>query len=239
MTVPECFVFLGAFALLGTSVFAENKEVTIKWLGHSAFLITSSGGVKIITDPYLAGAFNGAISYKPIKMEVDVVTISHNHADHNNTDGIKAGVICKDISERTVKGIRIYGVESSHGGARGSNVIYVIEVDGLRIVHLGDLGVELNGGQMKKIGRIDVLMVPVGGNFTIDSKTATRVIEVSKPSCVIPMHYKTGFVTLPIAEVADFVRDKKNVKTPDSDSISLSASSLPKNQGIIVLKPWK
>lgn len=207
----------------------------IKYLAHAAFLITSDSGVKIVTDPYAAG---GGLKYGDIKEAADIVTVSHEHGDHNNTEAVRGNpTVVRGNAE--VKGIKFRAVPTAHdekgGGQRGKNNIFCFAVDGVNICHAGDLGHELTDEQVRAIGGVDVLMIPVGGFFTIDAKTATKVYERLKPKVVIPMHYKTEKCDFPIAGVDEFLKGKSNVTRAGGSEIELKAGSLPAATQIMVL----
>ena len=210
----------------------------IKWLGHAAFLITAEDGTKIITDPYTV---EGGIAYGEIKESADIVTVSHGHGDHNNSAAIKGNpqVLNKPGSKK-IKGIQIRGFSSFHddvsGAKKGANVIFCFTVDGMNLCHLGDLGHTLENKVVAEIGKIDILLVPVGGFFTIDAATATGVSNTLKPKVIIPMHYLTPKVSYPIVGVEDFLRGKSGVKKLNSSEVEITQKSLPANTEIIVLK---
>ena len=212
----------------------------IKWYGHAAFRITTAPGVTIIIDPYEPGAFGGAISYQPITDPADIVLISHDHADHNCTSTI-AGAYREVRKEGVydIRGVRIMAIPTFHdpsqGSERGRNLIFVIEADGLKVVHLGDLGHLLDRDAITKIGETDVLMLPVGGFFTIDAEAATQVMNDIRPSIAIPMHFKTEKVGFPIAGTDEFTRGKKRVRTIDGHEIEVVKESLPGEPEIVVL----
>jgi L-ascorbate metabolism protein UlaG (beta-lactamase superfamily) len=208
----------------------------IKYMAHASFLITSDSGVRIVTDPYMAG---GGIKHGEIKETADIVTVSHEHGDHNNAGAVGGNPkVVRGGAE--VKGIKIKAVATAHddkgGGQRGKNTIFCFEVDGVKVCHGGDLGHLLTDEQVKAIGEVDVLMIPVGGFFTIDAKTATRVVEQLKPKVVIPMHYKTERLDFPIAGVDEFIKGKSNVTRVSGSEIELKAGSLPAATQIMVLK---
>jgi len=212
----------------------------IKWYGHAAFNIVSENGVGIIIDPYQSGAFGGALSYGPIRDEADIVLVSHDHDDHNYTKDIKGKFqIIKKAGTHSVKDIAIKAIPSYHdpskGKERGDNLIFVLDVDGIKIAHMGDLGHTLPRDIVDEIGSIDVLLIPVGGFYTIDSKEATKVANDIKPLITIPMHFKTEKCNFPIAPVEEFTKDKKNVKMAGSSEIVITKATLPKEQEIIVL----
>jgi L-ascorbate metabolism protein UlaG (beta-lactamase superfamily) len=213
----------------------------IKWYGHSAFLITSDQGVKIITDPYESGAYGGQLSYGQIKDQVDLVLTSHDHADHNDTKSLPGSPeIVKGSGSKTVKGISIKGISTYHdpskGSERGANTIFTFTVDGIKICHLGDLGHILSEKELAEIGSVDILFIPVGGYFTIDAKEATRAAEQIKPKVLIPMHFKTEKCGFPIAPVEDFLKGKPNTKRPKSSEVAFEKTTLPQQMEIFVLE---
>ena len=208
----------------------------IKYLAHAAFLITSADGTRIVTDPYET---SGGIKHGPINETADIVTVSHEHGDHNNVSAVKGNPeVVKASAE--VKGIKIKAVPTAHddknGSQRGKNTIFCFEVDGINICHAGDLGHTLTTEQVKAIGKVDVLMVPVGGFFTIDANTATKVCDQLKPKIIMPMHYKTDKLNFPINGVDDFLNGKTNVTLSSNSEIELKAGKLPAATQIIVLK---
>ena len=212
----------------------------IKWYGHSAFLITSDQGLKIITDPYESGAYGGALAYGKIQDEADLVTTSHDHADHNDVKGLPGKPeVVKESGSRTVKGISIKGIPTFHdpskGSERGSNLVFNFQVDGIQICHVGDLGHVLSEQEVKEIGSVDILLLPVGGYYTIDAKEAARVSEQIKPKVLIPMHFKTTKCGFSIAPVDDFLKGKAKVKRAQGSEASFSKAALPKQMEIIVL----
>ncbi|MEO0072762.1 MAG: MBL fold metallo-hydrolase [candidate division WOR-3 bacterium] len=213
----------------------------IRFLGHAAFLITSKEGTKIITDPYKPGCFNNALRYQPIKEAADVILISHDHDDHNYTkDIIGQPTIIKKSGNFTFKDIKIKAVSSYHdtqqGKARGINLIFAVDIDGLRVVHLGDLGHDLDPAISTEIGPVNVLLAPVGGYFTIDAKVATNIFNHIKPNIMIPMHYKTSAIDFPIAKVEDFLKNKANIKMISGSEIVIDTNTLPVEPEIWVLK---
>jgi L-ascorbate metabolism protein UlaG (beta-lactamase superfamily) len=163
----------------------------ISYLGHSSFRIKGKTGV-VVTDPFDPSM----VGLKYSGVEGDIVTISHNHDDHNKADLVK-GVkkIISGPGEYEIMGISILGFSSYHdnkkGEEKGKNTIYVYEVDGLRLAHLGDLGHTLSEGTVGGLGDIDILFVPVGDEgVTIGPKEALQVVQDIEPYYVIPMHYQ-------------------------------------------------
>ncbi|MGD0916616.1 MAG: MBL fold metallo-hydrolase [Thermodesulfobacteriota bacterium] len=213
----------------------------IKWYGHAAFLITSSKGVKIVTDPYESEAFGGQLSYGKIEDQVDVALVSHDHADHNDVKSLPGSPqTVQGAGSKTVKGITFKGVPTYHdpskGRERGANTVFVFSVDGIQVCHLGDLGHILTEKELAEIGPVDVLLIPVGGYFTIDSKEATRVADQIRPKVLIPMHFKTEKCGLPIAPVEDFLKGKAKPKRPNASEVAFDKATLPPQMEIVVLE---
>jgi L-ascorbate metabolism protein UlaG (beta-lactamase superfamily) len=213
----------------------------IKWYGHAAFLITSDQGTKIIIDPYEPGAFGGQLSYGKIRDQVDLVLTSHDHADHNYTKDLPGTPqIVKGSGSKTAKGISIKGISTFHdpskGSERGANTIFTFKIDNVQLCHLGDLGHLLSDKELAEIGPVDILLIPVGGFFTIDPNEATRVAEQIKPKILIPMHFKTAKCGFPIAPVEDFLKGKSNSKRPKTSEVTIDKATLPQQMEIVVLE---
>jgi len=209
----------------------------VKWLGHSAFVITSDTGIRIITDPY---ATEEILSYGDIKESADIVTISHEHHDHNNAAAVRGNpAVVRKTTE--VKGINFRGIPTYHdeaaGKERGNNTIFCFEVDGVKVCHLGDLGHMLNERQAAELGEIDILLTPVGGFYTIDAATASQICDQLKPRVIIPMHYRNKKCTSPISGVDEFLQGKKNVSRLDTSEVEFKSGKLPADTQIIVLQP--
>ncbi|MHA1238594.1 MAG: MBL fold metallo-hydrolase [Candidatus Odinarchaeia archaeon] len=213
--------------------------VLIKWLGHACFEI--KGNVTIVTDPH-----DGAsLGLKPPESKADIILVSHTHYDHyNGVDLVKkpdSEVLVNFIGEKIVKGVKIRGIKTYHdpsfGAERGENVVYVFELDNLTFCHMGDLGQQLGTDTIDKLGKIDVLFIPVGGVYTIDAEGASQIINQIKPKIVIPMHFKVPGLTLGIASVEKFIAGKRYVKRFSIDTYEVSKESLPEETTIIVLNP--
>ncbi len=209
----------------------------IKWLGHASFLITSDSGVKIVTDPYKP---DDRLHYGEINESADIVTVSHDHSDHGNVAAVKGNPkVVKANAE--VKGIKFRGIAAFHDAAggknRGKNSIFCFEVDGVKVCHLGDLGHGLTSEQVAAVGSVDVLLLPVGGFYTIDAAVASRVAEQLKPKVVIPMHFKTNKCDFPITGVSEFLQGKKDIRQSDASEVEFKVGKLPPTTQITVLKP--
>ena len=222
-----------------------NGEVTIRWFGQSFFLITSSQGKRVAIDPF------GDIGFPMPKLEAEVVAVTHEHKDHNNVGLIKGNPeILRGLAEegkkfnpvdRRLEDVRLYSVPAYHdneaGAQRGKNAIFVLEIDDLRLAHLGDLGHRLLPEQLKKMGEIDILIVPVGGRFTVDAQEAGQVVNQLNPRVVIPIHFKTpNRPQWPGDDEAAFLQGRANVKRLDSHTLKLSKAALPEKQETVLLQ---
>ena len=161
----------------------------ITYIGHSSFKIRTKSAT-VITDPF--DPASTGIKFPP--QEADIVTISHDHADHNYLEKISGyKKVVAGPGEYEIMGISIIGISTFHddkeGSERGKNTIYVYEAEGLRIVHLGDLGHALSESQIEALGEVDILMIPVGGVYTIGPKEASDLVSAVEPYFVIPMHF--------------------------------------------------
>jgi L-ascorbate metabolism protein UlaG (beta-lactamase superfamily) len=227
------------FSGLATQAQVKRGDTTLRWLGQSCFLITSKTGLSILTDPYAPQT-----GYAPLKPRADspaIVTVSHEHADHNATNEVPGKFeVVRGAGAKTIKGIAITGIAASHGvspegQSRGADTIFVLQVDGLRICHLGDLGTLLSAGQLKQIGRVDVLMIPVGGYYTIDAAKAWKVIAQLKPRIVLPMHYKTPASKVDVLSgIGPFIKGQRNL-VRQKGALTLTPQNLPKETTVYAL----
>ncbi len=214
----------------------------VKWYGHSAFLLTSDQGYKIITDPYEPGGFGGAIGYGPIPDEADAVLVSHDHADHNYVKGLPGNpTVVKNAGTHRLKKLEVRGIAAHHdegqGSQRGGNTIFCFALDDLRVCHLGDLGHVPTEPQVKQIGPVDLLLLPIGGVYTIDPSQATLTAQKLNPRMTIPMHFKTPRCGFPLAAVDEFIKGKASVKKPGVSEWEIKREHLPLTPEIIVLQP--
>lgn len=176
----------------------------IVWHGHSCFEIRD--GITVVTDPH----DGKSIGIKPPVVKADVVLVSHDHFDHNCIRIVKGDPrIITECGETVIDDLKIRGVPSFHdreeGSKRGKNTIFCFEMDGIKFCHCGDLGHLLTEKQAEAIGPVDILFIPVGGVFTIDSNDAKKVIETIKPSVVIPMHYHVGGLSISVDSIDSFL----------------------------------
>lgn len=210
----------------------------ITWLGQSAFKLqdkVNSDGITVVTDPY--GKETGL---KMPSFEADIVTISHDHADHNNVEALRGDPFVIDCAgEYDTKGILIEGIDSYHdeeeGKLRGGNIIYRIEMDDISLVHLGDLGHVLTNDQLEKLAGIDILMIPVGGKYTLDAKRAVEVISQIEPRIVIPMHYKVdGLAYEDFDSIEKFIKEI-GVEPSYEEKLKISKKDLPQEDMEVVI----
>jgi len=207
--------------------------VDIEWLGHSCFLVVGSR-VRVVVDPFSSAA---NITYPRVKAVADLVLITHEHFDHNNAGAIGGTpTVVRGLGEWGSP-ISVKGLAASHGKGRGTTAVYVFRVDDLSFCHLGDLGEIPDARLQNAIGSVDVLMIPVGGVYTIDHNGADEVLKLLNPRIALPMHYKTEFVGLSLDPVSEFTRGKTNVRLEKSNRITVDKGSLPEETQVVVLAP--
>ena len=244
-------VLLAGLLVAGTAAAANSPgKVTIRWHGQSFFEIKSSKGTRIVIDPHAIEAYGRQT------VSADLVLISHFHTDHTQVGVVQnqaqAKILygLKSVGRRTewnpidetfrdvhVRTVGVYH-DNVEGMERGKNAIFIIEVDGLRIVHLGDLGHLLSDQDIKKIGPVDVLMIPVGGVYTINGAEAKKVVAELKPKrYILPMHYGTKVFT-DLLPPDEFLEDQKNVKRYPTSQLTVEATGKPA-EPIIALLDWK
>lgn len=211
----------------------------IVYLGHSSFRLRGKSA-SLVTDPYdpkMVGFKYGGVS-------ADIVTISHNHEDHNQADLVKdVQKVISGPGEYEVRGVSIIGIPSYHdnkkGELRGKNTIYVIEMDRLRIVHLGDLGHTLPEDTLEDLGTVDILLIPVGGEYTIGPSEAAELVRSIEPSVTIPMHYHLSGINEEsfgkLAKLDDFLKDA-GLSSEVMEKFSIKKEELQEEQKVIVLE---
>ena len=178
----------------------------LQWLGHSCFAVTLSDGRVIVTDPY-----DESVGYPPLHVSADIVLSSHDHFDHNHFAAVEGDPeIINRPGVYARGGVTITGVASFHdevrGAKRGDNVIFAVQDGDVKLVHLGDLGHQPDTDAQKAILRdVDVLLIPIGGTFTITTPEALALIEACKPRAAIAMHYQNQYCHFPVADCAGFV----------------------------------
>jgi L-ascorbate metabolism protein UlaG (beta-lactamase superfamily) len=206
----------------------------ITWLGQSCFRIKSTHGI-VITDPY-----SPETGYTLGKITARIVTVSHAHHDHNYTQGISGEFKVIDRpGEYEVSDILIFGVATFHdaeqGKQRGKNVVYRIETDDLSVCHLGDLGHTLNAAQIEQLQNCDVLLIPVGGTYTINGTAATEIVRQLTPRVVIPMHYKTPQSNPALEPVDRFLQEMGASTVVPQPKLSITRSIVPETMQVVLL----
>jgi L-ascorbate metabolism protein UlaG (beta-lactamase superfamily) len=211
----------------------------IIYVGHSCFRLKGKNTI-LVTDPY-----NPSMVGLTLKtMMADIVTVSHQHEDHNFVDAVSnVKKVIDGPGEYEISGVSIIGLPSFHddkkGKIRGKNIIYIIEMDGLRIVHLGDLGHKLSEQEIESLGSIDILMVPTGGEFTIGPTVAAEVTRAIDPYIIIPMHYQVEGLKKEIYEklstVDAFLADM-GVSVERADKLTVKKDSLTDEQKVVILE---
>ena len=242
---------MAAFAALPAAA-QDKKVVEIRWYGHSYFQLITTAGTKVVFDPHAISEY-GAPPLSP-----DIVVMSHNHDDHNRKE-ILANGDSKDLKafygitpkgkggewakiDEKVKDVRVRNVPTYHdneeGAKRGKNSIFIIEADGLKICHLGDLGHDLTEEQVTAIGPVDVLMVPVGGIYTINGEVAKKVVAQLKPRLfVLPMHYGTK-VYSDVLPIDEFLDGQKNVRKMEDSNVLDFPADLKADKPTVVVLGW-
>lgn len=217
----------------------------ITYLGHSCFKLRGKSA-SVVTDPY-----DTTVGLSLPRVSADLVTVSHAHGDHSEADKISGTARRKDPyviqapGEYEVEDVSVFGWSSFHdnvkGEERGRNVIYVIHIDDIRVCHLGDLGHELEDSLVDDLGKVDVLMVPVGGVYTIDASTATKVVGQLQPGIVIPMHFRTKQhdqkLFGQLQTVDEFLQAMESDKIEPVNKLSLNPGDIPEETEIVVLEP--
>ena len=232
-----------ATTLVSSASAAEG--VRLRWFGHAYFLLTTSQGVRVALDPF------GEIGYPMPEVTADVVTVSHEHGDHNGVAQVAGSpVILRGLSadggdwnaiSYRLKDVQITALPAYHdeveGRKRGLNTIFIVETDGLRLAHLSDIGHTLSEASLEALGRIDVLLVPVGGNFSIDGREAKEVMSGVRPRVTIPIHYKTPVTaSWPIEDESAFLSGLEDVRRLDMLTVSVTPETLPEQPEVWVMR---
>ncbi len=209
--------------------------MTISWYGHSCFRLENKD-TSLLTDP-----FSPEIGLRPSKIKDNIILVSHQHYDHNNIEGMpEESFLIKGPGEYEVKGVSIRGIQSFHdksqGRDRGLNTIYVIKMEDMVLAHLGDFGEDrLSEEQIEKIGDVDVLMIPIGGTYTINYKEAVEVISQIEPKVIIPMHYKVQGLKLDIDGPEKFLKEISLTPEKVEKLYKIQKKNLPAEEMKLVL----
>jgi len=214
----------------------------LRYLGHAAFELELADGRRIVFDPYESGSYGGALGYGPITGPYDIAVVSHDHPDHRFDEvTARAGKVWDGAGEADFGGVKITSIPTFHdeteGNERGANLISIVEADGVRVAHLGDLGHAVTRAEVPALEGVDVMIIPVGGHFTIDAAAAKALVEEFSPGIVVPMHYKTGKCGFPIAPVDEFTMLMGDFDEAGGSELDLSSGSLSDVTRVVVLDP--
>lgn len=206
----------------------------ITWYGHACFRLRDRSAT-VVTDPY-----DPSVGYALPRVRADIVTVSHDHADHNHVSGVKgAPRVVDGPGEYEIQGVFITGIATFHdkkkGAQRGRNTVFLFEFDGLTICHLGDLGHVPTQAQVEALSDVDILLIPVGGVSTIGAPQAAEIISLLEPQVVIPMHYKTKALATKLAPVDRFLQEMGLKKLAAQESLKVTGSTLPEETQIVLL----
>ncbi len=206
----------------------------IQWLGQSAFKIQTKE-VTVAIDPH------DKTGLKMPKFQADILLITHDHDDHNNIKAIKGDpFLIKGAGEFEVKNVFVYGLRSWHDNKKGEdhglNIIYVIEIGGIKIAHLGDLGQDtLNERQLGMLEGVDIVLIPVGGEDTLDGTGAVKIISQIQPRIIIPMHYKIPGVKMKLDPVDKFLKEFGVSNPEKTDKLKITKKDLPQEDSKVVI----
>lgn len=215
--------------------------VDIWWYGQACFRIKGKDA-SVVVDPFNS-QFTGL---SPLKLEADIVCVTHDHGDHNDVSVVmgvegKEPFVIKGPGEYEISGVNIVGIASFHdekeGAQRGKNTIYNISIDEVNIVHLGDLGQKkLTQTQVEALSSCDVLLIPVGGTYTIDGRDAPDIIAQVEPKIVVPMHFKVEKLKFPLADEGAFLSSMGKEKPEAVGKLSVSRERIPEEMQVVLLE---
>lgn len=208
----------------------------IYWYGQACFKLKGKN-VSLLIDPYDPEITGLKL---PKDVESDATLVTHEHEDHNFTKAApNTPVIINGPGDYDIKGSAITGIASFHdkngGQDRGKNIIYNINIDGLNIVHLGDLGHVLTQSQIEELGSVDILLVPVGGVYTIEADDASQVVSQLEPKVVIPMHYKIDGLKFELTDAKAFLKEMGAENVEPAAKFSTTKDKLPEETQVVVL----
>ena len=206
----------------------------IEWIGHACFRMTAESGTTVVTDPY-----DESVGIRMMKIPCDMATVSHEHHDHNNVDMLEGKpIVVRKAHPGQVGGVITQAIASYHddrnGALRGSSIVRVFYIDDLKVVHMGDQGCMPGENVLERIADADVMMIPVGGVYTVDAQGAKAILDRVHPKCVIPMHYKTAHCAYPIAGVEPFLEIMGAEGAQPVDALDVTPEHVP--QGVVVMR---
>jgi L-ascorbate metabolism protein UlaG (beta-lactamase superfamily) len=207
----------------------------VTWLGHGCFRLRGRGAA-VVTDPYPP-----SIGLKLQRLDADLVTVSHEHENHNYTEVMRDAYEIRGPGEYEVAGVSVIGVPTFHdaekGGKHGRNTVYLIEIDDVRVCHLGDLGHRLDDTDAETVSSVDVLLVPVGGRTAINAAQAAEVVRQLEPRYVVPMHYAIPGLKLEIDSSDRILKEMAVTSAEPQPKLSVQASSGEYETKVVVLEP--
>jgi len=206
----------------------------LKWWGHSCFLIEEDGK-KIITDPY-----DDSLPYSKVDDRPDIVTVSHDHFDHNAVERLEGDFeVVKTKDGYQDDNIEIKGIKTFHdkdeGEDRGENLIFTMQFSDKKLCHIGDLGHPLTEDEFSQLEDIDILLIPVGGYYTINADEAFEIAQKIDPKYIVPMHYKTDILDFPITGVEDFIHKFDHDAIEIKDGAEVDLDDVPEGKKVIVV----
>ena len=207
----------------------------IEWIGHACFRLTAQDGTVAITDPY-----DESVGIDMIPLKADLITMSHEHHDHNETCMITGNpVIARGAQAASMGSVKAEAAlswhDDAHGQLRGANAIRIFTIDGLKIVHMGDQGCMPDEDVLEAIADADVMLIPVGGTYTVDAQGAKAIMEAAKPTCVIPMHVKTKRCPYPIVPMHQALAALGAADAKPCDVLTVDMGNLP--SGVALMQP--
>jgi L-ascorbate metabolism protein UlaG (beta-lactamase superfamily) len=207
----------------------------VTWLGHGCFRMRGRNAA-VVTDPYPP-----AIGLKLQRMDADLVTVSHEHDNHNYTQAVREAYEIRGPGEYEVAGVSVIGFPTYHdaekGAKAGRNTVYLIEIDGVRVCHLGDLGHRLDDTDAETVASVDVLLVPVGGRTAINAVQAAEVVRQLEPRYVVPMHYAIPGLKVDLDPIDRFLKEMGVTVSEPQPKLSVQASSGEYESKVVVLEP--
>jgi L-ascorbate metabolism protein UlaG (beta-lactamase superfamily) len=206
----------------------------VTWLGQSCFRLRGRSAA-VVTDP-----FSPALGPR-LKLEGNLVTVSHGHENHSHVQSVRDAHVIEGPGEYEVAGVTVRGLATYHdarqGAEHGRNTVYLIELDDVRVCHLGDLGHSLDASALEEIGNVDVLLVPVGGGRTLDGGRAAEVVRQVEPRYVVPMHFSHPSIRAELAPVDRFLKEMGVAEAEAQSKLAVQASSAEAEMKVVVLEP--
>ncbi|MDO9348227.1 MAG: MBL fold metallo-hydrolase [Anaerolineales bacterium] len=209
----------------------------ITWYGHSCFRLTEKKMATVVTDPFDAES----VGYEPLKLKADIVTVSHDAAGHNYLQAVKGySRAITGPGEFEIGGVFITGVQTDGHGKKvseqPSNTLYVFDYDGLTVAHMGNLRQVPTQAEVEALGTVNIVLVPVGGSSGLNAAKAAEVISLLEPNIVIPMHYHTPQVKVPLDQLDKFMKEMGLHEAETMPNLKVSKSSLPDETKVVVLE---